>query len=263
MSWNKSASFVHVQKQQTVTTVSYSTSVLFYFLWKLLSWIALTARCRISINLTVTQTQPLLAIDLYSSLSTQAPHWMAAAEHIHIFLFFVCISSGTVQVRKYSPSFHATFSLVSLLLFGFLYPGEAQLGLQFPLLTVSQNAYCCSRSSKSQGGWASQWAGDVPVYLVWVRLRQWPAQLAEHQVELYLERELKVSMSVSLPIFIRLYQQQLKQAGIYCQIARTNNLISHCLKMVLILAGFVIKFDLEQSHIPHVTWSSIWIPESI
>lgn len=230
MGWNKSASFVHAQKQQTVTTVSYSTSILFYFLWKLLSWMALTARCRISINLTVTQTQPLLAIDLYSSaFYSTSPLDGSSRTHPYI-TFFLCVSSGTVQVRKYSPRFHATSSLVSLLLFGFVYPGEAQLGLQFPLLTVSQNAYCCTRSSESQGGWASQWAGDVPVYLVWVRLQQWPAQLAERQVELYLEREMKGSMSVSLPIFIRLYQQQLKQAGIYCQIARTNSLISHCLK---------------------------------
>lgn len=146
------------------------------------------------------------------------------------FSFLVWISSGTVQVRAYSPGFHVTFSLLNLLLLASVHLGEAQLGLLFPLLTVSKNAYCCTRSSKSWGAESASWVGDVPKYLVWDRLQQQPAQLAEHQSELYLQREPILSMSVSLPIFIRVYQQQLKRAGIYCQIAWTNNLISHCLK---------------------------------
>lgn len=65
---------------------------------------------------------------------------------------------------------------------------------------------------------------------MWVTLQPGAAQPAACQAELDRGREMKLSLSVSFPSFIRLYQQQLKQAGIYCWIALTNNLISHCLK---------------------------------
>lgn len=69
--------------------------------------------------------------------------------------------------------------------------------------------------------------GQVPGV---VTLQPGPAQPAASQAHLDLGREMKFSLNVSFPSFIRLYQQQLKQAGIYCLIALTNNLILHCLK---------------------------------
>lgn len=55
-------------------------------------------------------------------------------------------------------------------------------------------------------------------------------------------------MNLSPLVFVRLYQKQLKYAGIYFQIAQTNNLIDHCLKIIPILAGFVNIFALQKSH---------------
>lgn len=209
MSWSsRSASVVLAQKVQTVTMASYSAPVLFYFLWFFLSWKTLTARCRISISVTV--TQPLLAIDLYSSAFYLTSPLDGSSRTHPCISFFIGVSSG----MKLERTLPAPVLLSPYLICYLVLCTQERHSLVFSFLFLaSKNVYCCTWSSKSQQ--LCTWCG---------------ADCSKDQAELYLNRELILSMGIFLPIFIRLYQQQLKQAGIYCQIAWTNNLISHCLK---------------------------------
>lgn len=122
-------------------------------------------------------------------------------------------------------SSRGAFSLLNLLLAS-VYPAKAPPGLQSPLRAVSENTNCSIRSPERRR-LSHPGAGDVLENPVWVRLRRGPAPLTE---KIHLERKLKLRTSLPLAMLIRLYQQRLEQAGIYCQRARTNNLISHWLK---------------------------------
>lgn len=147
----------------------------------------------------VQEEHPCVPGSFSTSVSLCWARWMAAAPQPQLL--------PELPLRIYSPRFPRDFLPTS----SFICLCVSRRGTA-RFLVSSVSKHCC-RFSKSRG-----------------QVRQWGHIPAVGQADFDLGREKKLSLSISFPSFIRLYQQQLKQAGICCLIALTNNLISHHLK---------------------------------
>lgn len=105
------ASFVLVQKEQTLTKAVYSLPALFYFFCTLQPCWTQTGRCRRSIPVSLAPSPPLCPC-------AEPAGWQQLHSHSS------CLSSHSEFIL---PDFHGIFSLLHLL-FVSVYPGEAQLG---------------------------------------------------------------------------------------------------------------------------------------
>lgn len=162
----------------------------------------------------------------FSAFFSLAGHWQAGAEGASLcpwLLLHLCVpvlspldgSSSTATAPAWAPT-HNLFS---------------QISTGFSPYFIFYLSLCIQERHSSVFGFLSVQA------LLQIFQEQGPGQAVEKghvpavgQADFDLGREMKLSLSISFPSFIRLYQQQLKQAGIYCLITLINNLISHRLK---------------------------------